>query len=236
MHQEFCRLQWIGIAIFVSLNIAYTNQTPTKLAARDGPAPALRPKPVMGWNSFYPSGCEANVNRKDLLWHADLMDQKGFIKAGYKTFIVECGWERDLKIKEDYKIEWRPWKKAYYSLQRPDNSDTLAANLNPKGLSLGVGTWGGTQICPRTKDEGSGVKPLRNADHYLTYLVNVRRVAYLSHRPCDWASAGRLQNIDQATELNGRYIEMENIISRHAFQNKMFYATGQWGASPQASK
>ncbi|KAA1109592.1 hypothetical protein PGTUg99_024736 [Puccinia graminis f. sp. tritici] len=107
MHQEFCRLQWIGIAIFVSLNIAYTNQTPTKLAARDGPAPALRPKPVMGWNSFYPSGCEANVNRKDLLWHADLMDQKGFIKAGYKTFIVECGWERDLKIKEDYKIEWR---------------------------------------------------------------------------------------------------------------------------------
>jgi hypothetical protein len=40
-----------------------------------------------------------------------------------------------------------------------------------------------TQICPRTKDEGSGVKPLGNADDYLTHLVNVRGAAYLSHRP-----------------------------------------------------
>ncbi|KAA1109596.1 hypothetical protein PGTUg99_025011 [Puccinia graminis f. sp. tritici] len=235
MYQEFFRLQWIGVAIFASLNIAYTNQTPTKLVARDGP-PAPRPKPTMGWNSFYPLGCEANVNRKDLLWHADLMDQKGFIKAGYKTFIVECGWERDLKIKEDYKIEYRPWKKAHWSLQKPDKPDTLAANLNPKGLGLGLGTWGGKQLCARTNDEGSGVDPLSNADDYLTYLVNVRGAAYLSHRPCDLASPARLQNIDQATELNGRYIEMENIISRHAFQSKLFYATGQWGASPKATK
>ncbi|EFP79594.1 uncharacterized protein PGTG_05915 [Puccinia graminis f. sp. tritici CRL 75-36-700-3] len=214
MHQEFGRLQWIGVAIFVSLNIAYTNQTPTKLAARDGP-PAPRPKPVMGWNSFYPSGCGANVNRKDLLWHADMLDQKGFIKAGYKTFIVECGWERDLKIKEDYKVEWRPWKKANWSLQLPDKPDTLAANLNPKGLGLGLGTWGGKQICPRTKDEGSGVKPLSYPDAYVTYLVNVRGAAYLSHRPLGTNSTGQWGASPKATktEVNSQRIADDTVDS-----------------------
>ena len=50
---------------------------------------------AMGWNSFWPFQCGSNVKEDDLKKQADLLAEKGLVKAGYSTFIVECGWESD---------------------------------------------------------------------------------------------------------------------------------------------
>jgi hypothetical protein len=121
-HQVY-RFQWMSIAILAIATIGFTAQTPTKLVIRN-PAPIASSRPkrewtcykiqkiteadkfyfilaVLGWNSFWPFGCGKDVNDKNLKWQADLMAEKGFIKAGYKTFIIECGWEVDPKNKPE---------------------------------------------------------------------------------------------------------------------------------------
>jgi len=50
---------------------------------------------------------------------------------------------------------------------------------------------------------------------------------------CDLAPPDRLQYPDQASELNSRYVQMEDAVRDAGV--KIFYATGQWGSSQEAS-
>ncbi|KAA1118117.1 hypothetical protein PGT21_031866 [Puccinia graminis f. sp. tritici] len=217
------RFQWMSIAILAIATIGFTAQTPTKLVTRN-PAPVARPKPVLGWNSFWPFGCGKDVNDKNLKWQADLMAEKGFIKAGYKTFIIECGWEVDPKGKPELLIKSAIVGTDPYAFRE---------DFRKRDLHIGVGTWGGPQLCPRTKDEIFHVHPLADLDRYVYSLADWG-VTYLSHRPCDWVFPDVLQYSNLASIVNSRYVEMEGAIKNTALQSKMFYATGQWGASPSA--
>ncbi|OAV97765.1 hypothetical protein PTTG_01085 [Puccinia triticina 1-1 BBBD Race 1] len=222
VYQLSCRLNWIGIAIFCFSSIGLTTQTPTRLLARDQ-APVPRPKPVMGWNSFTPMGC-TDINAEKLRAQADLLGSRRLLRAGYKTFIVECGWEQG--VGDD-----GPAVAIY-----PDvvGGDVVAfrEDFRRRGLLLGFGTWGGPQICTRNPDEDSHIKPRTDLDSYARGL-DYAGVTYLSHRPCELVRPDIIQTPDKAMEVNSRYVQMDGAIINRDLQNKILYASGQWGATPE---
>ncbi|KAA1103850.1 hypothetical protein PGT21_002569 [Puccinia graminis f. sp. tritici] len=222
-YQRLSAIQWARIAILV-LNIGFATQSPTQQVMRRDPPPPAGPKPVMGWNSFWPIGCGKHVNQGDLQKQADLLAQTGLNTAGYNTFVVECAWE-DWANKDGTPNT----KKSTFH----DGIGPFVDYLKSKGLNLGFGTWAGGQLCkrdPHEKFHGGDVP--KNLKAYVAKLVEWG-VTYLSHRPCDLASPDRLQYPDQASPLNARYVQMEDAIRDAGV--KLFYATSQWGASPEAS-
>ncbi|OAV97762.1 hypothetical protein PTTG_01087 [Puccinia triticina 1-1 BBBD Race 1] len=221
IHQKSCRFQRIVIAIFTLSAIGFTTQSPAQMATNTQ-APVARPKPVLGWNSIGPLGC-TGITAEKLRWQADLMAEKGLIKAGYTTFVIECGWEED----------YGNYPLVLYDGVMGQDYHSFRDDFRRRGLGLGFGTWGGPQLCPRTEEEAKiYAKPKTDLDGYV-FALNELGATYLSHRPCDWGFPQVLQS-DMAVELNSRYVQMESAISNRGYQNKMFYATGQWGASPSA--
>ncbi|OAV90878.1 hypothetical protein PTTG_11895 [Puccinia triticina 1-1 BBBD Race 1] len=220
-YQPFSRIQWIGITVLF-LTTGLTTQSPTDLMRRNPPPQPAGPKPAMGWNSFWPLGCGKHVNQDELRKHADLLVGTGLTAAGYSTLIVECGWEDWPDKDGSPTIKQRTFK---------DGLKPFTDYLNSKGLHLGFGTWAGPQLCRRGRHKKfHGGDPPSDLKRYVGKLVEWG-VGYLSHRPCDLASPDRLQHPDQASPLNSRYVQMEDAIRDSKV--KLFYATGQWGASPE---
>ncbi|PLW23391.1 hypothetical protein PCASD_11914 [Puccinia coronata f. sp. avenae] len=229
-------MKWAGGLIFTISTIGFTTQTPitqvgfTSQAtinhvSRRGPKAPAGPKPAMGWNSFWPLGCGKQVKEDNLSKQAGLLVEKGLNKAGYTTVIIECGWEDWPSSDGSPNI-----KESAFS----EGIDRFSDDLNSKGLRLGLGTWAGNQLCkrnPHEKFHGGDIP--KDLKRYVSTLAD-RGMMYLSHRPCDLASPNRLQDPNQAKELNSRYIQMEDAI--HDSGKEIFYATGQWGASPDVNR
>jgi len=211
--QHYFAVKWIGIAIMTLSTVGFTAQSPASEVTRRSPPAACTP--AMGWNSFWPFQCGSNVKEDDLKKQADLLAEKGLVKAGYTTFIVECGWESDPSDDGSPKSSQQAFKEGL----RP-----FSDYLRSKGLNLGLGTWAGKQLCPRNPNEKfRGDDPPKDLKLYISKLVEWG-MAYMSHRPCDLAPPDRLQYPDQASELNSRYVQMEDAV-RDAGA-KIFYATG----------
>ncbi|WAQ91020.1 hypothetical protein PtA15_13A420 [Puccinia triticina] len=225
---SFYKIKWLSVAIFMFSTIGLTTQTPVEIVLHNA-AQGPRVKPVMGWNSFYPFGCGKHVKIKGLKWQADLMAQKGFIKAGYTTFIIECGWEAG-----STHIPFAPHYDLIYKHRVLGNYAHFREDFRGRQLRLGFGTWAGPQICPRYEGENSHAKSKKNLQAYMHVLFKALGATYISHRPCDWAKPEILQNPDSANQVNSRYIEMESELAKTGSRNEIFYATGQWGASPSA--
>ncbi|KNZ45159.1 hypothetical protein VP01_842g3 [Puccinia sorghi] len=235
-HQHSFAVKWIGIAVFALSTIGFTAQSPASKVTRRSPPSG--PRPAMGWNSYWPFECGDNVKEEDLRKQADLLAEKGLVKAGYSTFVVECGWEdwpNDDGSPNVIQVKcFQRWLTAVLRL------------LAIQGLAPGSRYMGRVcdqptrmkQICPRDpKEKFRGGDPPKDLKLYISKLVEWG-MGYLSHRPCDLTSPDRLQYPDQASELNcdaeqSRYVQMEDAVKAAGVQ--IFYATGQWGESRETS-
>ncbi|KAI7945168.1 hypothetical protein MJO28_010863 [Puccinia striiformis f. sp. tritici] len=223
--------RWVSMTIFTILTIGFTASTPTQHGAMTVKrAPVGRLKPPLGWNSFWPFGCEKDVSVDNLKGQADLLAAKGFAAAGYNTFIIECGWESSIDSNTGAAVR-PPINKELTRKAFGEKPGEFLDYLKGKGLRLGLGTWGGPQLCPRPNQKTPDVKPLEKPVDYITPLANWG-LSYLSHRACDWEYPDIMQYPDQAAVLNARYIDMQAAMRTGGVRDKVFYATGQWGYSP----
>jgi len=219
MHRK---IRCTGMAILTMSSMGSTAPNPVQLVARQQAAAF---KPAMGWSSDWVYGC-FYLSDDDFMATAQRISDTGLKKAGYTKFIIECGWEQASKAGIP------GYGKNIFPNGPRSFSDWLSSQ---HGLSMGLGTWAGPQMCPRQKWSTPPQKRKDNMNRYIFTLLEWN-VSYLMHRPCDMATPEVLQNPEYANALDERYVEMQEAIRYNKAQDKLFYATGQWGASPVAQQ
>ncbi|KAI7948956.1 hypothetical protein MJO29_010621 [Puccinia striiformis f. sp. tritici] len=225
--QRFFRGRWHAIVIVALSTIGFTAQNPLGLVARNQ-AVAATPKPPMGWSSDLALDECSRLNDDQFIEAADLLEQSGLKEAGYRTLVYECGWEGGSEP------DGTP---TYYRSVFPNGPQEHAGYLKWRGFNLGVGSWLGPQICVRT---GQGwatpkVKDPRDLQQWIKTVAGWG-VSYLIHRPCDMATPEMLQDPGWSSDVDSRYIKVQEAIRAVGVQDKLFYATGQWGSSPLAQQ
>ncbi|POW00320.1 hypothetical protein PSTT_13196 [Puccinia striiformis] len=170
----------------------------------------------------------SRLNDDQFIEAADLLEQSGLKEAGYRTLVYECGWEGGSEP------DGTP---TYYRSVFPNGPQEHAGYLKWRGFNLGVGSWLGPQICVRT---GQGwatpkVKDPRDLQQWIKTVAGWG-VSYLIHRPCDMATPEMLQDPGWSSDVDSRYIKVQEAIRAVGVQDKLFYATGQWGSSPLAQQ
>ncbi|KAA1120700.1 hypothetical protein PGTUg99_023973 [Puccinia graminis f. sp. tritici] len=214
----------VEILLFTLLTIGLTTENPIELVARNEATPT-GPKPAMGWSSDWALGCEI-ITDDEMYWEGEQMARRGLVEAGYTTLIFECAWEIG------YEDDWSP-KASVVSSQNVMEPRIL--ELTVQRINVGVGTWGGKQLCLRDPQPSSelGMEAPRDLNRYIQSIAEAG-VVYLIHRPCDMATPEFLQNPEKAHELDSRYVAMQEAIQNT--RSSLFYATGQWGSSPLAQQ
>ncbi|MBW0515554.1 hypothetical protein O181_055269 [Austropuccinia psidii MF-1] len=113
-----------------------------EISRRSPQQPQVGTKPLLGWNSYYPLKCGKNLNEKNLKNQVDLLVEKGLQKSGYKTIILQCGWEAQMQPDGTPQVN----HKAF-----PSGMPSFSKYLTTKGLYLGLATEGGEELCRRKK-------------------------------------------------------------------------------------
>ncbi|KAI9619023.1 hypothetical protein KEM48_006494 [Puccinia striiformis f. sp. tritici PST-130] len=221
--RRFFRGRWHGIVIVALLTIGFTAQNPLGLVARNQ-AVAATSKPPMGWSSDWAfDGCIL-LRDDDFILAADQLDHSGLKESGYRTLVYECGWEVGSESDGTPKVDLFNF---YSSSVFPNGPQEHAGWLKSRGFNLGLGSWLGNQLCPRTDQFWTvpTVEDPKDLQQYMKTIVGWG-ISYLIHRPCDMATPEILQDPARAQEA----------IRAAGVQDKLFYATGLWGSSPLAQQ
>ncbi|KNZ64541.1 hypothetical protein VP01_1017g3 [Puccinia sorghi] len=244
------KIRCAGVAISTMSSIGFTASNPVQLVARQQAAPAAF-KPPMGWSSDWAYGC-AHLSDDAFMATARRLSDTGLQKAGYTKFIIECGWE----------LSSSSGIPGYAKNVFPNGPRSFSDWLSSQhGLSMGLGTWAGPQLCRRQDYYTPEMSPHNNLRRYIFTLIEWN-VSYLIHRPCDMATPDTLQNQERANALDvsprktRSFVcycanRSSNLIKNYrsvTFKCKRQYdttvprtnfsmrCTGQWGASPLAQQ
>ncbi|POW00322.1 hypothetical protein PSTT_13198 [Puccinia striiformis] len=229
--------RWHGIVIVALSTIGFTAQNPLGLVARNQ-AVAATSKPPMGWSSDWAfDGCIL-LRDDDFILAADQLDHSGLKESGYRTLIYECGWEVGSESDGTPK---------YSSSVFPNGPQEHAGWLISRGFNLGLGSWLGNQLCPRTDQFWTvpTVEDPKDLQQYMKTIVGWG-ISYLIHRPCDMATPEILQDPARVVTSKrkrqfARRCSGQIVLCGYSFIRLNMYkggnfSTGLWGSSPLAQQ
>ncbi|POW19620.1 hypothetical protein PSHT_04486 [Puccinia striiformis] len=215
--RRFFRGRWHGIVIVALLTIGFTAQNPLGLVARNQ-AVAATSKPPMGWSSDWAfDGCIL-LRDDDFILAADQLDHSGLKESGYRTLVYECGWEVGSESDGTPK---------YSSSVFPNGPQEHAGWLKSRGFNLGLGSWLGNQLCPRTDQFWTvpTVEDPKDLQQYMKTIVGWG-ISYLIHRPCDMATPEILQDPARSGDID-RVIFLIESLHQSARGNSRGRCSGQ---------